>query len=106
MRGLFLCYGVAMIRPGQRKTGVVCATCGDVYRELSWIQPCLEEGIGDSVAFVERGCLCGWVAIGVNEIPADKMRMVEAAYEVEQSFINPSSELLNTWRNFLDRSSE
>jgi hypothetical protein len=42
--------------------------------------------MGESVAFVERGCMCGWVAVGVIAIGADEMRMVEAAYAVESMF--------------------
>ena len=70
----------------RRNTGVICGVCGDVVREVKWIQPCLEIGVGDSVAFVERGCLCGWVPIAVDTIEASNMRMVEQMYEIQQAF--------------------
>lgn len=64
-----------------RPIGVICGTCGDVFREVSWVQPSLIEGEGGSVAFRERGCLCGWVPVGVDTVTAPDMRQFEAAHE-------------------------
>lgn len=64
-----------------RVVGVICGVCGDVFRDLKWVQPCLELGIGDSVAFLERACGCGSVPVGVETIDADDMRQLEAQFE-------------------------
>ena len=76
----------------KRTTGVICGVCSDVIREVNWIQPCLEKGMGDSVAFRERGCLCGWVPVSVDTVSAENMRNLEAVYDLRESFYGRSSE--------------
>ncbi len=72
---------------GIRSTGVICGICGDVFRDLKWIQPTLVKGEGDSVAFHERACLCGSVPISVEVVPAEVMRVIEIEYDIHLAFV-------------------
>lgn len=64
----------------------ICNECNDIIRTLRWVQPTLIEGVGDSVIFIERVCQCKSEPVGVAPVTADHMRIVEAAWKVEEAF--------------------
>lgn len=64
----------------------ICNECQDIIRTLNWIQPSNDMGVGGSVALVERVCQCTSDVVGVTPVTPGHMRIVEAAWRVEEAF--------------------